>query len=362
MSRHLKKVKDIIIYNSNKIKLLEDNINKLKDSEFVAIYNSENIGVTSSTLDLFKENTISIKEVLNIKEIELISKLLVEAKIKQIIFSSITFGYISLIKKIKYLNPNIKIKIFWHGSFSMFVQRDEAYFLDSIMELMNLDLIDSIAFAKESMFEYYKLKGYNTCFLPNTVKLNKLEEIKENDLEKKSNIEKENKLNEKIKIGIYSAGDRWEKNTFNQLSSIKLIDKAQVEVIPCNKLVIKFCNDFNIDLISSDIKHLNRADFINKLGDNDINLYVTFTECSPMLPLESFESGVICITGNNHHYFKGNDILEKTIVSSEDNIDEIKDKVMYALENKEDILKEYKKWKISYDKYCSKKLEAFINY
>ena len=359
MSRHIKKVKDILIFDKNKVNNILHKIDKLYGTGIIAIYNSENIGITSSTKDLFKkENTLGLKEVLNKKEIEIISNKLATSNIDQIVFSSMTFGYISIIKKIKFLNNNIKISVYWHGSYSMLVQRDEDYFLYNIIELMNLGIIDKVAFAKESMAKYYKIKGYNSYFLPNTVSFNNcaygMDENNENINDKKNN-------NDKIKIGLYSAGNRWEKNTFNQLSSISLIKNAVVDVIPCNKLVKDFCKQFNIKLLDSKIKYLSRDKFIEKLSLNNINLYVTFTECSPMLPLESFESGTVCITGNNHHYFKGYELLEKTIVKSEDNINEIKEKIEYAIENKIEILEEYKKWKKEYDVFCIKKIQDFID-
>ena len=351
MSRHIKKVKDILRFNKSKINNIINKIEKMSNNEVIAIYNSENIGITNSTKDLFKEeNTLGIKEVLNEKELEIISNCIASSKVKQIIFSSMTFGYIRLIKKIKYLNNNINISVFWHGSHAMLVQRDEAYFLYNIIELMNLKLIDKVAFAKESMAEFYKLKGYNAFFLPNTVNLKKV-------------IKKENNCNNKssnINIGIYSAGNRWEKNTFNQLSSIFLLNNAVVDVIPNNKLIKTFCKEFKIKLLENNIKYLSREKFINKLSNNDINLYVTFTECSPVLPLESFEVGTICITGNNHHYFRGYKNLEKTIVKSEDNIQEIKEKIEYCLENKKQIIEEYINWKKEYDSFCLEKFNEFI--
>ena len=355
MSRHIKKIKDMLIFNKNKINNIINKIEKLEGKDIIAIYNSENIGITSSTKDLFKEvNTLGLKEVLNTKELDIISNKLATSNIKQIVFSSMTFGYIPLIKKIKFLNNDIKISVYWHGSYAMLVQRDEDYFLYNIIELMNLGIVDKVAFAKESMAQFYRLKGYNSYFLPNTVVL-------KND-NKDSKISKEivSKDNQ-IKIGIYSAGNRWEKNTFNQLSSIKLIKNAIVDVVPCNKLVKDFCKQFDINLVDSKIKYLSRDKFIEKLSQNDINLYVTFTECSPMLPLESFETGVLCVTGNNHHYFKGYKLLEETIVKSEDNINEIKDKIQYCIANKVGILEEYKKWKIEYDIFCAEKFKEFVN-
>ena len=64
------------------------------------------------------------------------------------------------------------------------------------------------------------------------------------------------------------------------------------------------------------------------MSNNTINLYVTFSECSPMLPLESLELEVPCITGNNHHYFKENNLLKKyLVIENETSIEEIKEKI-----------------------------------
>ena len=75
---------------------------------------------------------------------------------------------------------------------------------------------------------------------------------------------------------------------------------------------------------------------------NDVNLYVTYSECSPMLPLESLEMGVPCLTGNNHHYFVGSELEEKLVVSQEGDICEIRDKIRKCAEGRDAILEQYK--------------------
>lgn len=70
------------------------------------------------------------------------------------------------------------------------------------------------------------------------------------------------------------------------------------------------------------------------MAQNDVNLYVTFTECSPVVPLESLEMGVPCITGNNHHYFKDSKLYDYLVVKSEDDINEIAQKIKLCLEKR----------------------------
>ena len=99
---------------------------------------------------------------------------------------------------------------------------------------------------------------------------------------------------------------------------------------------------------------------LKRIANNDVNVYVTFTECAPLIPLESLELGVPCITGDNHHYFEGTKLEKYLVVSKEDNIIEIYNQIMKALQNKEEILKEYKLWKKDYDLLAKKSVENFL--
>ena len=80
-----------------------------------------------------------------------------------------------------------------------------------------------------------------------------------------------------------------------------------------------------------------RNELIKRLANNDLNLYVTFSECAPMLPLESFEVGVPCLTGNNHHYFKNTE-LEKKDTNNINNKEAIQSNASLFTVKKEEIL------------------------
>ena len=94
---------------------------------------------------------------------------------------------------------------------------------------------------------------------------------------------------------------------------------------------------------------------------NDINIYATFTECSPMFPMESFEVGVPCLIGNNNDYFQGSKLREYVCVNREDDPKEMYNKIVKVLENKEEVMNLYKKWKLNFDLENNKEVERFIN-
>ncbi len=170
------------------------------------------------------------------------------------------------------------------------------------------------------------------------------------------------RIKDKLNFGLYSAGNRWEKNVFNQLSAVSMINNSVIDVLPVTDLVKQFCNMSNITLKDENLTYLKREELLGRMAQNDVNLYVTFTECSPVTPLESLELGVPCITGNNHHYFvEDNELRKYLVVDSEDSIDEIKEKIEVAVKNKNQIIKLYKKWKKDYDKKVKEYFELFIN-
>lgn len=356
MSRKLNKIKDIFILNKKETKSIIDSIDKCRNSSIIAVYNPKCLGIANSTRDLFK-NTVAISELINKEQIKIIGDKILSCNFEQIIFSSITFGIKPLIEYIYQNNKKIKIKFLWHGSHAMLVQRNESYFLYSILELFERGMLTSIGFAKESMAKFYSQKGYNSYFVPNTI----------NNIKHIYNGGKFNKLSfnrnkDNTYIGLYSAGDRWEKNIYNQLSAVSLLGNNKiVDIIPTTGLVKNFCKLMNLTINNEKLGYLSRPQLLYRMSQNDINLYVTFTECSPVLPLESLELGVPCITGNNHHYFRNSKLSDYLIVNSEDNIDEIAEKINICLENKDEILTLYKEWKKDYDVFCKKKLDDFLN-
>ena len=261
MNRHVKKIFSIIKYPRKSVKNIINQIEKLDKSDYIVFYNEECIGITNATKELFK-NTISLNELFNKKAISNIAKKVAQSNVKQVIFATMAYGYKALAEKIKEENRNIVIKFLWHGSHSLFVNRDEEYFFNSILDLEKRGIVTSIGFLKDSMAKYYNKKGYNSCFVMNRVS---------NLNTKKKKVDRE-----KIKVGIYSAGDRWEKNTYNQLSACSLVDKDLiVDTIPMTPLFKSYSELMNIKYNENSNGTISRDELFERMSNNTLNLYTT---------------------------------------------------------------------------------------
>ena len=356
-------LKSDIKYNKESM-VINKAINKIKNeyanNRYIVFHNKRWLGVTSASYELF-DNLVNLEEISKKIDAKKIAKAIIKSGIKQVVFSGFCYGWDNLAIEIKKYNKNIKIKCFFHGSHSQIIETVNNELYMKIIKLHKNRIIDRLATCKQSLYEFYKQQGFDVYFIKNTVKLN--EETKTKILNLQNEI-KENNLNneilkDKIKIGIYAAGIDWRKNMYNSFASVATIDNAIIDTVVISNEINEFCKYHNIKFMGSETR-VEREKLLSKMSLNDINLYVTFSECAPMLPLESLEMGSICITGNNHHYFN-KELSSYIVVDREDDIISIKEKIENCLENKETIIKLYKKWKESYDSESKKSVKEFLN-
>lgn len=304
-------------------------IKKHKNKDYIVIHNGSWFGVTSATKELF-DNTIDCRELYRNHDIKRVGDAILENNIKQVIFSAMSIGDNKLAIYLKKYKSDIKIKSFWHGSHSQILD-DYGWARNvEIIKLHRKGIIDVMGTCKESIVNFYRNEDFNSAFLTNKVEVN----VKPH--ERKSN---------EVRIGLYAAKcDDWRKNMYSQMAAVSLIPNVVLDMVPLNDSAKEFAKILGIKLDGVE-KSLTREDLLKRMSNNSLNLYVTYSECAPMLPLESFEMGVVCITGNNHHYFKDSDLEKYIVVNNEENINEIKDKIVNCLDDEEKIKKLYKKFR-----------------
>lgn len=332
----------------SRVEKIEEQI-KLNQGEYVVISHPDWIGVGNVAKDNFKFN-ITIREVQTEKEAEKIAEIINKYNYNMVVFNGFALGWNLVAKFLRQINEKVTIKVLWHGSHALLSEWYDWCVFKDILTLYKENVINEIGFVKKSLYDFYKLKGYKVSFLMNNINLN-VEDIVKNDI---------NKKDDRTKIGLYASGGRWVKNFYNQVSAVSLVENVVLDCIPLTYEVRFFAENFDLDIKGKNT-NIPRNELLARMAQNDVNVYVTFTECAPLLPLESLELGVPCITGNNHHYFEGTELEEYLVVDKVDNIVEIYNKVQYALENKEKIIQLYKDWKNKYNVLARESVDEFIN-
>lgn len=318
---------------------ISDLIQNISDAntDYIVMYNPEWKGVSSSTFELF-DNLIETCEIYRNKDANLIAKAITSNNnIKQVIFSSFAIGWKDLATCIKKLNYEIKIKTFWHGSHSQILEDYGWERNKEIIELHRQGVVDVMGFCKESLYNFYTINKFNAKFITNKVEI---DEIKEKIMSKN-----EVSNDGKTRIGLYAARcSNWRKNMYSQMAAVSLMKNVVLDIVPLENNARKFAKLLGIE-ITGESNGLPREQLIERMAQNDVNLYVTFSECAPMLPLESFEVGVPCVCGNNNHYFKSSKLYDLIVVNTEDDIIEIKEKIENSINYKNEILNLYQEFK-----------------
>ena len=322
-----------------------ETIKGFQGKEYVVFYNPTWLGVAASTLGLFKNN-VPLEHVYSKKDIKKIAKSISENNIKSAIFSQVCDGWTSIIEKIKKINPNIKVKVIWHGNCYEYFSDFTWNLNKEVMQLYKQEKIDCFAFVRSTMYEFYNKTGFKSYYLQNNV-------YKEN------NGKIANNNNKKTKIGIYNADSRELKNIYTALSAMKLVPNAIADVVPINAGAKKFTEILGLETTSIN-DYIPNEELMKRIQQNEVNLYPTFTENAPMFPLESFEMGVPCLLGNNNDYFVGTKLGEYVILEKEDDAVYIKDKIMTVLEHKKEIMSLYQEWKKEFNKKCEKLVDEFV--
>lgn len=335
---------------TRRIKKAEKVLAEKKDN-YIVICHPEMTEKNEQIKNMFNDNILEIREMHTKKEAKRLAQTIEKSGKNKIIFNSFEAGWDNIMSSLRYLKRDITIKVMVHGGAAIFSEGNNWDSLNTIVDLYNKGYVNEIGFFNKSLYEFYKAKDYNVKYLMKYIEINNVKKYKKETIEKG--------INDKIKIGMYEAYDDTLKNSYNQISAVSLLENAVLDYSPINYKVAMMARKYNINLTGTS-NYITKEEIYNKIANNDINLFVSLGYKSDLLPIESLELGTICLIGNNYEYFEDNEIEKYIVVSKEDNIKQIYNKINFALENKEKILDLYKKWKENYIIQAKESIQKII--
>lgn len=256
-------------------------------------------------------------------------------------------GYDDFAIEIKKSMKDIKIFYVHHGSFyQMLEDRRMPDILSLIVTLYKKGVISKIAFVKDGMAETFRYFGIESQLLLNRVS--------------QSSEKIEQEWHSPIKIFI-PATDHLRKNLHTQIMAALMIDEIEeIHIIGPVNLVYLRNSKALLDRIIIHPK-LNRKEVLKLISESTFVLYVTLSECAPMIPLECLSQNIPCLTGNNHGLFLNNFYLKDIlIVKEEDNPISIMKSIIRIKENYKDIKKAIFNFNYFYDQMADESMQSFL--
>ncbi len=265
----------------------------------------------------------------NINDFEFFQKFFKTNNIKKVIFVDYNYEYEQFIPN---LAKDVEIEFIYTRTLSGLSDDYNLLTYNYILNLYKLKKIKTFGLLDENLYHVLKNQNYN-------VKLLKL----------KSNLTLED--NKNGKIGLLNDQNDPKVSFYNELTAISMLDKG-AKVLNPNHVTKKFCEEFNIPLMP--------VKSYKELLDNEINLYVNFTKANMLPFLDSMNNGIICLLGNSNILNDYPDLKKYLVVNSDDDCNEIKEKIEIALKNKDKIFKLYQQFIKEYNKEVLKLKKEFI--
>ena len=210
------------------------------------------------------------------------------------------------------------------------------YTFNNLYNLYENGTASEIAFLDKGLYETFKHKGENVKY----IKL---------DIERNKNASKEF---DKNVVGLLNDEHNPRHSFYNELSAVKLSNKFIAKLPKPCKTTKNFLKLFNIDY-----NVVKKSELVN---NNEINLYVNFTDNDDTVFLRSMDNNVPCIMGNTELLDNYKKLKDYLVMDSDDDIDEIKDRMNLVSKNREAILKAYEKFREDYSKESAKLANEFL--
>jgi len=315
-----------------------------KNNKLLTLLEPNYLGIRQSASQFVsEEQMLFLREDMDDSAIDYYVSLIIEAGPQKILIQGFPRSYLKLIRRVRKSLPNTPIFCIYHGSFTQQIVPAERKCLQTLIELHREGVLNRLGLVKEGMAETLQTIGVDSRFVMNF--MTKLPPIPSESAD--------------VSVGIVGSESQIRKPLFQQIAACKHFDCDEISIVGSDSTVVEFCKLFEIQA-----RHLGNIPQ-NKmpafLASKTINLYVTLTECAPMLPLESLAEGVPCLFGPNNHFFSDHPYLRsRLMVDIPDSETRIASYARAVIEERHKIISEYREYARSYNLRAMKSFEEFL--
>lgn len=263
-----------------------------------------------------------------------------------VVLNGFWYGYDRLCIELKKRRPDISIFYVHHGSFTQMGETfDGPIVFARIVELHEMGVFERIGFVKAGMDSVLKHFGVKSQLVLNRVP---------------SCPKRPPRIWPEHATAFLPSQNSLRKNNHTQVLAALLspeISRAvaldlDLSYLPENCEALQ-----KLELVSS----LTREETMDHVANANVVIYVTLSECAPMIVLESLTAGTPCITGATHGLFDGYPFLEKNlIVRVEDDVEAIVRGIHRVRENYTELCDTAQEFATEYDRHAAEVFDQFL--
>ncbi len=320
----------------------------------LAVYVPRWKGVAASTRSLF-EHALAFPQSTEVEpygieadEIEMMARAIADAEIEHFILSGGDEIHLRLARRIKAIRPGVRCDLLWHASYVQFSEDYTWRLLGLWIEAAREGLVHTIGTVKQGMDRFFASRGVRSCFV-----MNYIARIPDSPSTPEAG---------GPHLGLWLAGANYRKLPHAMLAAAAMTPGAVVHGSNLEGRPIEVARYLALDGGRLEPRSIEQADLEDAIRLTHLTLYVTYSECAPMLPLESLGLGVPCLVGPNSHLFLDDDYLaSRLVVPYPDRADTIADWIERALAERDQIIEAYKNYAPGYNARARQSVVEFVS-
>lgn len=302
---HTPKERHFLLFEEDRYQYA-DLLPRIDPTKPVALHVPRWKGVTSSTLNLFDQVlpiplfSSTPPEGVTDNDITRYSNLLLSTGARHFVISGGDTFFIRLIRAVQRSAPEARFDLLWHSNWVQMGEPHDWATLKRWLDAWTEGLITRFGVVKEGLDEFLRGHGVDSIFIPNVIMIDP-DEIRPSD--------------HSGSIGIWLSGSSdYRKLPHAALMALSKLPNNRLKASGLNYVARRLINTLHLPVEKIWIDPIARMHLYREMADTSATLYVTLSECSPMLPLESFALGVPCLVGPASHLFRADPWLRDRLV------------------------------------------------
>jgi hypothetical protein len=250
--------------------------------------------------------------------------LILESPYEYVVFSGGDLFQLEIAKRIA---SRKQCRLLWHSNYLQTGEVPDWSIFRHWLDAVATRLIGRIAVVRRGYHKYLQALGIDACFVPNQPAYipTALPQARNSNT-----------------VGIWLSGSSDYRKSADVMLAAAISTGMQIKMSGCTNrelALLRYCSN-QISFLSTE--PLPFEELQSQISSTALTLYITASESSPMLPIESFSLGVPCVIGANSHLFTDDVFLNYHLrVCNVGSCAEIADKIRLVLDNYNPILAQY---------------------
>jgi hypothetical protein len=326
---------------------------RLDRSEPTAVYAPRQPGVGNATRCLFRQ-TVPVPasatrhpDDIDAAKIEAHADILLASGIRHFVISGGDNFHLALIQSVLQQDPGIRFDLVWHGDYLQMGEEGEWRLFQQWLRAHEDGLITRIGVTKFGFDGFLRQLGVDAAGLPQFVPMapERLGSSTVTDV-----------------AGIWLSGSSsYRKLPHAMIAAVKAMGSFYLKGCGLGAEGLALVSALDVPFLQVFEDPIPYERLLREIPSTAVSLYATISECSPMLPLESFAQGVPCLIGPGSHLFRDHTLLrEMLVVEQPYNPGLIADMGVAAVARRGDLLAAYGRYNQEVEVQAREALARFL--